>query len=269
MRGHCIELWRWSLGCSEDAKMLKIPELWGICQRCCMWRWKHPKEKCMFWAAKVEGQSHLGPLKPKSRYQTWSYKIWCLPFWVLVLLRPSISSLCQFPPFWNGIYILCHSMLEVHNLCFCFIVVTVKRLFWDLRETELLNSVEAVKGLGNILKWYWTNIILYHEMASTLWGQGAKYGGLNKCINLNMYLSIIASCIWTFDSSWWCCLGGYGTFRTSKYIMGGGLHKFIDSSTAVPSLFPDMPAKCDQPASCSGHLLPCFPTIVAAKPLES
>lgn len=47
--------------------------------------------------------------------------------------------------------------------------------------------------------------------------------------------------------------------------MGGGLHKFIDSSTAVPSLFPDMPAKCDQPASCSGHLLTCCPYYCGCK----
>ena len=53
-----------------------------------------------------------------------------------------------------------------------------------MRETELLNSVEAVKGFRDFLSC--TNIILYHEMASTLWGQGAKYGGLNMCINLNM-----------------------------------------------------------------------------------
>lgn len=47
--------------------------------------------------------------------------------------------------------------------------------------------------------------------------------------------------------------------------MGGGLHKFIDSSTAVPSFFPDMPAKCDQPASCSGHLLTCCPYYCSRK----
>lgn len=55
----------WSLGCSEDAKMLKTPELCDICQRCCMWGWNQPKRKMYVPGSKGGGAEPSRPFKTK------------------------------------------------------------------------------------------------------------------------------------------------------------------------------------------------------------
>jgi hypothetical protein len=63
LRSRCLKLWKRSLGCIRNAKMLDMPKQWNICQgELHKGSRTNLRKRCMLQAAKLEGQSHLDPL---------------------------------------------------------------------------------------------------------------------------------------------------------------------------------------------------------------
>lgn len=107
-RGYCMKLWKWSLDCVWSPKMLEVPEFWDIYQEE-LHGGVSPRDRSVSDAAKLEGQSHVGPLTSDMDHRIWSMACWLSVLLWLSIFSPSPYS--SLPNRWCIFWvILCWSM---------------------------------------------------------------------------------------------------------------------------------------------------------------
>lgn len=126
---HGMKLWKWSLNCVRDPKMLETPELWGIC-----YKEPHtgsgtcPREK---YAADSKDGS-VGPSNPSDiRHGITGFGV--CPDRFQFCFGVVFLHYASFPCFWNGMYSLCHCRL---NYGICFFILILHRVTFKSLESQ-------------------------------------------------------------------------------------------------------------------------------------
>ena len=151
-KGHCVKLWGWSQDFTPDSKITKKTESWPTYQGELLTGGEP--------ARRTEVCCSQQSWKIGSSEEHFDMEMWGLKLDLLVVhlaLAKYFLDLLYFLPFRMEMHILCHIRLEVWELLFNFIFtgVTVKRLPWVSKETELrpFKWGETVIDHGDILNW--------------------------------------------------------------------------------------------------------------------
>lgn len=114
-KGHCVKLWKWSLDCAENSKMLEVMETWDIFQgEMPTGSRTIPREKYAA-GSKDERTEPFQPSTPKQ-----NHRIWSLLLWVSVLLWYSIPLLCHNVSLTEWQFIYCATVCWKYVICFWF-----------------------------------------------------------------------------------------------------------------------------------------------------
>lgn len=114
-RGHCMKLWKWRLGCSGDANMLAISDVWDIFQReLYIWRGTRPREtrvlehSILGWCCCLE-EGVMKTLRSRAILEgachwVWALRVHCLPWFIvcplcfLYVVEMWFASFLLWPP---------------------------------------------------------------------------------------------------------------------------------------------------------------------------
>jgi hypothetical protein len=103
LRRQCVKLWEWNLNCNRIPKLLERPGMRNVCQgqQQIMNGVSHKRGEMS-----CRGQGHRADYTSQlelmsyfhivSQVQTWSYRIQCLPCWILVFLWSNTSLLLSY-----------------------------------------------------------------------------------------------------------------------------------------------------------------------------